>query len=150
MSGYAFEDFVVGQTIACGSRTVSAEEIVAFATQFDPQRFHVDEDAGRASIYGSLIASGWHTSAMAMKMACDTYLIGSTSAGSPGVDEIRWLKPVRPGDTIRLDMVTREVRPSTSKPDRGVVVSEWQVRNQHDELVMTMRGMGLFLRRSPA
>ncbi len=150
MAGYAFEDFVVGQSIACGSKTVTADEIVAFATQFDSQPFHVDEAAGRASIYGTLIASGWHTASMAMKMACDTYLVGSTSAGSPGVDALRWLKPVRPGDTIRLDMVTSEVRPSTSKPDRGIVVSEWQVRNQHDELVLTMRGMGLFLRRTTA
>ncbi len=147
MSGYAFEDFVVDQVIDCGSRTVTAEEIVAFATQFDPQPFHVDAEAGKRSIYGSLIASGWHTVSLAMRMACDTYLLGSTSAGSPGVDQIRWLKPVRPGDTIRMQSVTVEVRPSTSKPDRGVVVSEWRVFNQHDELISTSRGMSLFMRR---
>jgi acyl dehydratase len=147
MPRYAFEDFAVGEVIACGSRTVTAEEIVAFAGQFDPQPFHVDEDAGRRSIYGSLIASGWHTASLAMRMACDGYLLRSTSAGSPGIDALRWMKPVRAGDTIRLDVVTVETRPSQSRPDRGVVVSEWRVHNQHDELVMTMRGMGLFLRR---
>ncbi|MEO8935297.1 MAG: MaoC family dehydratase [Burkholderiaceae bacterium] len=144
---YAFEDFEVGRVIACGPRTVTAEEIIAFAKQFDPQAFHVDEEAGKQSIYGSLIASGWHTAAMVMRMGCDAYLLDSTSVGSPGVDELRWLKPTRAGDTIRADLVTLEVRPSRSKPDRGIVVSEWRVYNQHDELIMTMRGMGLFLRR---
>jgi len=143
----AFEDFEVGRVTACGPRTVTADEIVAFATQFDPQPFHVDEEAGKRSIYGGLIASGWHTTAMAMRMVCDAYLLGSTSAGSPGVDELRWLQPVRAGDTIRVDIVTVETRPSRSKPDRGIVVSEWRVYNQHDTLVMTMRGMGMFLRR---
>lgn len=147
MLHYTFEDFTVGQVIDCGSRLMTAEEIVAFATQFDPQPFHVDAEAGKRSIYGSLIASGWHTVSLAMRMACDTYLIGSTSAGSPGVDDIRWLRPVRPGDTIRMQSVIVEVRPSASKPDRGVVVSEWRVFNQHDELAMTTRGMGLFMRR---
>jgi acyl dehydratase len=148
MPRYAFEDFEVGQAIACGPRTVTADEIVAFAKQFDPQPFHVDRAAGERSIYGSLIASGWHTVAMAMKMACDAYLLDSTSAGSPGIDELRWIKPVRAGDTLRAEIVTLEVRPSNSRPDRGVVVSEWRVYNQRDELVMTMRGMGLFLKRA--
>jgi acyl dehydratase len=148
MPRYAFEDFTVGQVIACGSRTVTADEIVAYARQFDPQPFHVDEDAGKASIFGSLIASGWHTAALAMRLACDAYLLDAASLGSPGIDELRWLKPVRAGDTLRLDIVTLESRPSTSKPDRGVVTSEWRVRNQHHDLVMTMRGMGMFLKRS--
>ena len=145
---FAFEDFQVGGVIACGPRHVTAEEIVAFAKQFDPQPFHVDEEAARRSIYGGLIASGWHTASMVMRMGCDAYLLDSTSCGSPGIDELRWIKPTRAGDTIRADLVTLEVRPSKSKPDRGVVVSEWRVYNQHDELIMTMRGMGLFLRRT--
>ena len=145
---YAFEDFHAGSVIHCGPRTVTAEEIVAFATQFDPQPFHVDPEAAKRSIYGTLIASGWHTASMVMRMGCDAYLLDSTSAGSPGIDELRWLKPTRAGDTIRADLVTLEVRPSKSKPDRGVVVNEWRVYNQHDELIMTMRGMGLFLRRA--
>jgi acyl dehydratase len=143
----AFEDFEVGQVIACGPRTVTADDIVAFATQFDPQPFHVDAEAGERSIYGGLIASGWHTASLAMRMACDAYLLDSSSAGSPGIDELRWLQPVRAGDTIRVDVVMVETRPSKSKPDRGVVVAEWRVYNQHDVLVMTMRGMGMFLRR---
>ena len=145
---YAFEDFHVGQVIPLGQRVVTAEEIVAFARQFDTQSFHLDEDGGRRSIYGSLIASGWHTAAMVMRMNCDAYLVDSTSAGSPGVDELRWLKPVRPGDTIRAEFEVVEVRPSTSKPDRGIVASAWRVFNQDDALVMTMRGMGMFLRRA--
>ena len=148
MSRYAFEDFAVGHVIDCGSKVMTTEEIVAFATQFDPQPFHVDAEAAKRSIYGSLIASGWHTVSAAMRMACDTYLVGSTSSGSPGVDTIRWLRPVRPGDTIRMQSVVVEVRPSASKPDRGVVVSDWRLFNQRDELVMTSRGMGLFLRRA--
>ena len=147
MPRFAFEDFVVGDVRECGSRTITAEEIVAFATQFDPQPFHLDEEAGRRSIYGTLIASGWHTVSLAMRLACDAYLLDAASAGSPGIDELRWLQPVRPGDTIRLTITTREVRPSTSKHDRGVVSSEWHVHNQRDELVLTMRGMGLFMRR---
>ena len=147
MARYAFEDFQVGQVIKIGQRSVTPEEIIAFATQFDPQPFHLSQEAGRRSIYGSLIASGWHTVAMVMRMSCDAYLLDSRSMGSPGVDELRWLKPVRAGDTIRAQFEVIEVRPSKSKPDRGVVVSVWRVFNQHDEAVMTMRGMGLFLRR---
>jgi acyl dehydratase len=147
MPRYAFEDFAVGDVIRSAPRTVTADEIIAFAEQFDPQPFHVDQEAGRATIYGSLIASGWHTTAMTMRMACDAFIGDSTSAGSPGVDQIRWIRPVRAGDTIRADFVTLETRPSKSKPDRGVVVTEWRLYNQADELVMTVRGMGLFLRR---
>lgn len=144
---FALEDFTVGQVLSLGERTVTAEEIVAFATAFDPQPFHVDEAAGKASIYGSLIASGWHTVSMLMRMNCDAYLLDSTSAGSPGIDELRWLRPVRPGDTIRAELEVIEVRPSRSKPDRGLMVSRWRAFNQKDELILTMRGMGMFLRR---
>ena len=147
MTLLAFEDFHFGQVIEIGQRTVTPEEIIAFASQFDPQPFHLSEEAGRRSIYGSLIASGWHTVAMVMRMSCDAYLLDSRSMGSPGIDELRWLKPVRAGDTIRAQFEVIEIRPSRSKPDRGIVVSAWRVFNQHDELVMTMRGMGMFLRR---
>jgi len=147
---YALEDFEVGQVWPLGERTVTAEEIIAFATQFDPQPFHVDAAAGERSIYGSLIASGWHTASMLMRMNCDAYLLDSTSAGSPGIDELRWLRPVRAGDTIRAELEVVEVRPSRSKPDRGVMVSRWRAFNQNDELILTMRGMGMFLRRAAA
>ena len=142
-----FEDFKVGQIIPLGTRRVTAEEIVVFAQQFDPQPFHLDEAAGKRSIYGGLIASGWHTCAMAMRMACDTYILDSSSTGSPGFDELRWLKPVRAGDTIRAEFEVVEILPSRTRPDRGLVVADWRVYNQHDELLMTMRGKGGFLRR---
>ena len=145
---YALEDFEVGQVLPLGQRTVTAEEIIAFATQFDPQPFHVDAKEGERSMYGSLIASGWHTVSMLMRMNCDTYLLDSASMGSPGIDELRWLRPVRPGDTIRAELEVIEVRPSRSKPDRGVMVSRWRAFNQNEELILTMRGMGMFMRRA--
>ncbi|WP_334189456.1 MaoC family dehydratase [Noviherbaspirillum sp.] len=145
-----FEDFVVGRTIDIGTRTVSEEEIIDFATKFDPQPFHVDKDAAANSIYGGIIASGWHTCSMMMRMMVDGFLRDAASMGSPGVDEVRWLKPVRGGDTLTVTTTAMETRPSTSKPDRGVVVNLWQAKNQHGELVATVRGMGLFRRRPPA
>jgi acyl dehydratase len=147
MPRYYFEDFKVGEVAACGVRHVTEEEIISFARQFDPQPFHIDPLAARGSIYGGIIASGWHTCAMAMRLMCDAYLLETASMGSPGMDEIRWLRPVRGGDTLRLERSTVGARASASKPDRGVVSSEWRLYNQHDELVMTMRGMGMFLRR---
>jgi acyl dehydratase len=145
-----FDDFKVGEVAALGERHVSEEEIIAFAKQFDPQPFHVDPEAAKTSMFGGIIASGWHTCALSMRMMCDAYLLDAASLGSPGVDQIRWLKPVRAGDTIRGERITVEARASQSKPDRGVVTSEWRVYNQHDELVMTMRGMGMFLKRPQA
>ncbi len=142
-----FVDFFVGDSSPLPARHVTEEEILTFARQFDPQPFHIDPEAARHSIYGGLIASGWHTCSMAMRMMCDSYLLDTASLGSPGVDEIRWLKPVRPGDTLRGERTTVEARASQSKPDRGLVTSEWRIYNQKDELVMTMRGMGLFGRR---
>ena len=142
-----FEDFEPGRTIEVGSRTLGEDEIIDFARQFDPQPFHVDKEAARKSIYGGLIASGWHTCSLMMRMMVDGFLRNSSSQGSPGVDEIRWLKPVRAGDTIHVSTTTVEVRPSSSKPDRGIVKSQWQAKNQHGELVATVNGMGMFLRR---
>ena len=142
-----FEDFIVGESVEIGSRTVSEEEIIAFATQFDPQPFHVDREAAAKSMYGGIIASGWHTCSMMMRLMVDGFVRDSSSLGSPGVDQVRWLKPVRGGDTLSLSLTTLESRPSSSKPDRGVVVSEWRAKNQHGELVLTMQGMGMFGRR---
>lgn len=142
-----FEDFEVGKTIDVGSRVVTEEEIIDFATKFDPQPFHVDKQAGERSIYGGIIASGWHTCGMIMRLMVDGFLHDAASLGSPGVDEIRWLKPVRPGDTLSVSMTALEMRPSASKPDRGVIVTLWEAKNQHGELVATIKGMGLFLRR---
>jgi acyl dehydratase len=143
-----FEDFEVGRTIEVGKRTVSEEEIVEFATQFDPQPFHVDKDAAAKSIYGGIIASGWHTCSMMMRLMVDGFLKGAASMGSPGVDEVRWIKPVRGGDTLTVTTTALEKRESTSKPDRGVVVTKWEARNQHGEVVATIKGMGMFKRKS--
>jgi acyl dehydratase len=142
-----FEDFQVGHTIDAGSRTLTEEEIISFATQFDPQPFHVDKAAAEKSYFGGLIASGWQTCGIMMRLLVDAVLRDAASLGSPGVDEIRWLKPVRPGDTLTVSITTVESRPSASKPDRGIVVNTWQATNQHGEVVATMKGMGMFLRR---
>jgi acyl dehydratase len=144
-----WEDFKVGEVQPIGERHVSKDELVAFSEQFDPQPFHVDEAAAKASIFDGLIASGWHTCSLVMRMMCDTYLLDSASLGSPGIDNLKWLKPVRPGDTIRAQRTTLEVRASKSKPDMGIVKSLWEVFNQKGEMVMTMEGYGMFRRRSP-
>lgn len=145
-----WEDFHVGQVIELGTREVSREEILQFARRYDPQPFHTDDEAAEESIYGGLIASGWHTCAMTMRMLYDGLLERAASLGSPGVDNVRWLEPVRPGDTLRARMRVLETRPSRSKPDRGTIKSRWEVLNQNDEMVMTMEGYGMYRRRGPA
>ncbi|HEX9818292.1 MAG TPA: MaoC family dehydratase [Methylomirabilota bacterium] len=142
-----FEDFPPGDVRESPARTVTREEMLAFAREFDPQPFHTDEDAASATIYGGLIASGWHTVAISMRLMWDAFLADAASLGSPGVDEVRWLKPVRPGDTLRARFTVVEAVPSRSKPDRGVVRSFSQVFNQYGEVVMSLRGLGLFARR---
>lgn len=145
-----FEDFHPGQVIDLGSKTVSEEEIIAFATQFDPQPFHVDHDAAAESIFKSVIASGWHTCSMMMRMVVDGLMCEASSMGSPGVDGIRWLQPVRAGDTLSVSYETIKVKASASRPDRGVVWSKWTATNQHGEAVCTIEGMGMFGRRPDA
>ncbi|MGI4718921.1 MAG: MaoC family dehydratase [Janthinobacterium lividum] len=142
-----FEDFHAGQEIDLGERTVSEEEIVAFAREFDPQPFHVDREAARASIYGGVIASGWHTCSMMMRMVVDGLMCSAASMGSPGLDGVRWLKPLRAGDTLKVRYLTTQVKASNSKPDRGVVWSKWIATNQHGEEICTIEGMGMFGRR---
>jgi acyl dehydratase len=142
-----FEDFVVGKSIEVGSRSVTEDEIIEFATQFDPQPFHIDREAARQSIYGGIIASGWHTCSIVMRLMVDGMLRDSASLGSPGVDEIRWLKPVRGGDTLTVTAMVMQSNASTSKADRGVVHTLWQANNQRGELVATIKGMAMFLRR---
>lgn len=147
MIKYYFEDFTPGRTWELDGPTLTAEEIVAFAARFDPQYFHVDQTAARDSPFGGLIASGWHTVAVSMRLICEAYLLEAASLGSPGVNEVRWTKPVRPGDTLKLRMTVLESKPSGSKPDRGAVLHRWEVFNQRSELVMRMEGYGLFARR---
>jgi acyl dehydratase len=142
-----FEDFAPGQDIDLGTRTVTEEEIVAFARAYDPQPFHVDRDAAAHSIYGGIIASGWHTCGMMMRMVVDGLLNRSASMGSPGLDSVRWLAPVRAGDTLNVRYQTVQVKASASKPDRGVVWSKWVAINQHGQTVCTVEGMGMYGRR---
>ena len=142
-----FEDFVVGRRLLYGSRSVSQDEIVRFAREFDPQPFHIDPAAAEKTIYGGLIASGWHTCALVMRVICDGMISASASLGSPGVDELRWLKPVRPGDTLTVYGTALEVRPSNSKPDRGVVTTLTEAVNQAGDVVLKMRTMGMYRRR---
>lgn len=143
------DDFHDGQIIDLGSCTVSREEIIAFASQYDPQPFHTDEEAAKESIYGGLIASGWHTVALFMRLLVDGLLSHAASMGSPGVDEVRWLKPVRPGDTLRARGVVLAVVPSRSKPDRGILRTSYEMFNQSGEQVLSIKGIGMFARRPP-
>ncbi len=142
-----WEDLPVGLVIETASMTLSKEDMIAFARQFDPQSFHVDEAAAGRSSYGGLIASGWHTTAVAMRLYCDAVLRRADSHGSPGVEKVRWLRPVRPGATLRVRVEVIEARPSRSKPDMGLVRSRWWVLDQRDEVVMEMEGWGMFGRR---
>ena len=141
------EDFAPGQVLESPPRALTKDEIVAFARQYDPQPFHTDEAAAKHSFYGELIASGWQTVAIMMRLMWDTFLANTVSLGSPGCDEIRWLKPVRPGDTLRARFTVTEVVPSRSKPDRGIVRTFTEMLNQRGEVVMTVRGLGMFGRR---
>ena len=144
---YYFEDATVGDVLDLGSRTVSEAEILAFARDFDPQPFHIDPEAAAQSIFGGVIASGWHTCALTMRLMVDGFLSRAASLGSPGVEHIRWLQPVRPGDTLTARIVVLDVRPSQSKPDRGSVQMRTEVTNQAGDLVMTMESTGLVGRR---
>lgn len=142
-----FEDLTPGLVFDLGSVAVTEAEIVDFATRFDPQPFHTDPGAAADSIYGGLIASGWHTCSLVMRLLVDGFIRGADSLGSPGMDEIRWLAPVRPGDTLHATVTITDARPSSSKPDRGVVHTLSEARNQDGVVVLTMRGMGLYRRR---
>jgi acyl dehydratase len=147
---YYWEDFSPGQVREGGSVTLSEEEIIEFARKYDPQPFHVDRELAKQSAFGGLIASGWHTAGIYMRMLCDLYLLETAGMGSPGIDELRWVKPVRPGDTLRLKVTVMETRASASRPDMGIMRSRSEVYNQHGELVMHLSGLGMFKRRSPA
>ncbi|QFU17292.1 MaoC family dehydratase [Microvirga thermotolerans] len=144
MPRYAFEDFTPGTVRTLGPVTVSREEIVSFAREYDPQPFHVDEIAARDSFVGTLIASGWHTCALNMRLLADDVILDSTSMGSPGIEELKWAKPVRPGDTLRSRMTVLETRPSRSRPSIGLVRFRFDVLNQADETVMVQQNWIMF------
>ena len=142
-----WEDIEAGREVELGERTVTRDEIVAFAREFDPQPFHVDEEAAAAGPFGGLIASGWHTAALFMRLYVDGLLNRAASMGSPGVEDLRWTAPVRPGDTLRGRAVVLEATPSASRADRGTIRARLELRNQRDELVLTMVARGFLARR---
>lgn len=141
-----WDDIKVGDRTVLGPRHVSAEEIVAFGRKYDTQPFHVDPEAAKTSQFGGLIASGWHTAAMLMRMFCDAGHSGGPVLASPGFDDLKWLKPVRPGDVLSARQTVKEVVPSRSRPDRGLVKFDSSVLNQKGETVMTAVTM-VFVRR---
>lgn len=145
-----WEDLQPEQVLDLGSITPTREEIVAFAQQFDPQPFHLDEQAAKASVFGGLCASGWHTCSMAMRLMVTNFLQTAASLGSPGLENVKWMKPVFPGDTLRLQHRILESRPMRSRPNVGLVRTQWEMFNQHGEQVLHMEGWGMFRRRTPA
>lgn len=139
-----FEDYVVGSVYEFGSITVTEEEIISFAGRYDPQPFHLDPEAAKKT-HGGLISSGWMTAGLMMRLLVDNYVSSVASLGSPGVSDLKWLKPVRPGDELSIRVTIREARRSRSKPDRGIVGVSVEVLNQQREVVMTMVSTGILL-----
>jgi len=144
---YCWEDMPVGFTRDLGAVSPTREEIISFASQFDPQPFHLDDQAAANSVFGKLSASGWHTCALAMRLMVTNFLFETSSLGSPGLETVKWLKPVYPGDTLRLQLTVLESRPMKSRSDVGLVLTRWDMRNQYDEPVLMMEGYGMFRRR---
>jgi acyl dehydratase len=147
---YYWEDMHPGDVRDLGTISPTREEIIAFASQFDPQPFHLDDEAAKASVFGALCASGWHTCSMAMRLMVTNFLHQAASLGSPGLENVKWLKPVLPGDILRLEHSIVETRPMSKRPDVGLVRTEWNMFNQHGDKVLHMEGWGMFRRRHPA
>ena len=150
MPKFYFEDFSPGWTAEYGPRRVTREEMIGFAAQYDPQPMHLDEEAARKTMLGGLGASGWHTCAMAMRLMVTNFLQTAASLGSPGLENVKWMKQVFPGDTLRLQHRILESRPMSSRPDVGLVRTQWEMFNHHGEQVLHMEGWGMFRRRTPA
>lgn len=145
-----WEDFEPGQVIELGERTLTEAEIVEFAREWDPQYFHVDPEAAKRSPYGGLIASGWHTGVVWMRMYADRVLNRAAGLGGGGLHEIRWHVPTRPGDRLRGLALVVETAPTSRTPNRGKFMFRGELRNQRDELAMQLSGMGFLRRRHPA
>jgi acyl dehydratase len=145
-----FEDYEAGRVYEFGTISVSEQEIIDFARRFDPQYFHIDPQMAAASRFGGIIASGWHTVGLAMRLYVDHYLSHVASLASPGCDEIRWPNPVRPGDILRIRVVILEARLSRSKPDRGIVRAKVEALNQREELVLSIIVVSFLGRRPQA
>jgi acyl dehydratase len=142
-----YEDYVPGAVHRFGSIAVEEDEVIAFARRFDPQPFHVDREAARSGPFGGLIASGWHTAGLMMRLMDDHFVSKTASLGSPGVDQLRWLKPVRPGDQLSVQVTIISAAPSRSRPDRGAITISVEVFNQIEEAVMSMTAVMLIKRR---
>ena len=138
-----FEDYVAGSVHEFGPIAVEREEVIEFGKRFVPLPYHTDPELAKKSIYGGLIASGWHTAALMMRLYTDNYLSKAANLGSPGVDELRWEKAVYPGDDLSIRVTVLETRRSSSKPDRGIVQSFVEVLNQKREVVMNLKMVNL-------
>lgn len=146
-----YEDLVVGETERFGAYAVTREEVIEFASKYDPQPFHLSDDAAAQTYFGKLSASGWHTAAMTMRMMVDNFTEKRrASLGSPGIDELRWLKPVYPGDTLSVESELVEKRRSKSRPEMGTMRARSTTFNQHGDAVMTLISNGLIAVRDPA
>jgi len=139
-----FRDFEVGMVLRHPPIVVTREEMLAYAKAYDPQPFHVDEEAAKASRWGGLIGSGWLTCGLAMRMACAVALNGSESFGSPGLDRVRWPHPVRPGDALRFEGTVDSKRVSSTRSDLGILRWTWRLFNQHDEMVLELEATNMF------
>ena len=144
------DDFAVGQTFGSGTVHVDMDRIKTLAAEFDPQPFHLDDAGARGTQAGGLIASGWQTASLLMRMCCDEFVLRSASRGSPGVGELNWVKPVRPGDRLRVRRTTLSARVSRSRPKIGLVEFLFQVLNQHGATVMTQKNVAMIGRRAAA
>lgn len=147
MASRYFEDVNIGDKAEFGSKTFTRQEIINFAKKYDPQPFHVDEEKAKASIYGDIIASGWHTASATMRMMVDNMIDRSASLGSPGIDNLRWYKPVRPGDTLRVRTEVIDKKRSKSRPNMGTIFGKLEVLNQNEEAVMSFNSIGMTLAR---
>ena len=149
-SYWYWEDIAEGLVLEFGPKRVDRDEVIRFAAEFDPQPFHLSEEAGKASLFGGLAASGWHTAGMVMRLMCDGFLLKSSSLGSPGLDALKWLRPVLVGDDIRARMTVLGKRPMKSKPQVGLIQTRWEALNQRDEVVMMIESWAMFGRREAA
>jgi acyl dehydratase len=145
-----YEDLVPGTVSKYGSYAVTREEVIEFASKYDPQAFHLDDAAAAATHFGRLSASGWHTASMTMAMTVANLKANRQAGlGSPGIDELRWVKPVYPGDTLRCESTLLDKRRSKTRPEMGILRAQTEVFNQHDELVMAFTSKGLISTRDP-
>lgn len=150
MSKIYWEDFSLGPREPFGPRLITRDEIIDFAREFDPQPMHLDDEAAKQTMLGGLSASGWHVCSLVMRMAADSFILDAASMGGPGIDEVKWLKPVRPGDELTLKTTVTEMRPSNSRPEMGFVRYLFEMVNQNGETVATVECPNMIERRPKA